>query len=93
MILKLGMNHQAMELYKVCINHDPEMTLTYFTARPTWVANAFDWGKLDGGKLAGSMQMDRRFMLMKQFYPHRSCLPLPRGYIHVSDMTIIFKHL
>ena len=23
MILKLGMKHQAMELYKVCINHDP----------------------------------------------------------------------
>ena len=22
-ILKLGMKHQAMELYKVCINHDP----------------------------------------------------------------------
>ena len=26
MILK----HQAMKLYKVCINHDPGMTLTYF---------------------------------------------------------------
>ena len=29
MILKLGMKHQAMELYKICINHDPEMTLTF----------------------------------------------------------------
>ena len=35
MILKLGMKHQAMELYKVCINRDPWMTLTYFTARST----------------------------------------------------------
>ena len=35
MILKLGMKHQAMELYKVCINHDPVMTLTFFTARST----------------------------------------------------------
>ena len=35
MILKLGMKHQAMELYKVCINYDPEMTLTFFTARST----------------------------------------------------------
>ena len=35
MILKLGMKHQAMELYKVCINHDPGMTLTFFTARST----------------------------------------------------------
>ena len=33
MILKLGMKHQAMELYKVYINHDPWMILTYSTAR------------------------------------------------------------
>ena len=35
MILKLGMKHQAIELYKVYINRDPWMTLTYFTARST----------------------------------------------------------
>ena len=35
MILKLGVKHQGMELYKVYINHDPGMTLTYFTARST----------------------------------------------------------
>ena len=35
MILKLGTKHQAMELYKVYINHDPGMTLTFFTARST----------------------------------------------------------
>ena len=35
MILKLGMKHQAMELYKVYINHDPGMILTFFTARST----------------------------------------------------------
>ena len=35
MILKLGMKHQAMKLYKVYINCDPWMTLTYFTARST----------------------------------------------------------
>ena len=29
MILKLGIKHQAMELYKVCINHDPGMILTF----------------------------------------------------------------
>ena len=29
MILNLGMQHQAMELYKVYINHDPGMTLTF----------------------------------------------------------------
>ena len=31
MILKLGMKHQTIELYKVYINHDPRMTLTFFT--------------------------------------------------------------
>ena len=35
MDLNLGMKHQAMELFKVCINHDPGMTLTFFTARST----------------------------------------------------------
>ena len=30
MILKLSMKHQGEELYKVYINHDLGMTLTYF---------------------------------------------------------------
>ena len=33
--LKLGMKHQGIWLCKVGINHDPGMTLTYFTARLT----------------------------------------------------------
>ena len=28
------------------VSYDPGMTLTYFTARSTWVAYAFEWGKL-----------------------------------------------
>ena len=35
MILKLGVKHLGMELYKVYINHDPGMTLNYFMARST----------------------------------------------------------
>ena len=35
MILKLGVKYLGMELYKVYINHDPGMTLTYVTARST----------------------------------------------------------
>ena len=31
MILKLGMKHLGMELYKVYVNHDPRVTLTFFT--------------------------------------------------------------
>ena len=37
MILKLGMKHQGMEVYKIYINHDPGLTLPYFTARSTEV--------------------------------------------------------
>ena len=33
MILKLGVKHQWLELYKVYINHDPGMTLTYFYSK------------------------------------------------------------
>ena len=40
-------------LYKVYIKHDPWMTLTYFTARSTYVAHAFEWGKLSKCHLMG----------------------------------------
>ena len=58
-LVKLGMKHQREELYKVFINHDPRMTLTYFTARSTKVAHAFEWGKIvkmsfEGKKLEGN---------------------------------------
>ena len=46
MILKLDMKHQAIELYKVCKNYDPGMTLTYFTAMSTQVAHAFELEKI-----------------------------------------------
>ena len=46
MILKLGMKHQGMEVYKIYVNHDPGMNLTYFRARSTYVAYVFEWGKL-----------------------------------------------
>ena len=36
----------AQALQCICVNHDPVMTLTYFTARSTYVTNAFEWGKL-----------------------------------------------
>ena len=48
--------------------------------------------QLNGGKLAGSMQMDRIFMFMKKT-ASGGCLPLPRGYIHVylSSYTFFFS--
>ena len=36
MILKHGMQHLGLKLYNDCINGDPVLTLTYFTARSNW---------------------------------------------------------
>ena len=46
MILKLGMYHWVLKLYKIYINDDPGLTLTYFTARSNKVTCMFEWGKL-----------------------------------------------
>ena len=46
MILKLGVKHLGMELYKVYINHNPVLTLTYVTARSTKVSHALEWEKI-----------------------------------------------
>ena len=80
MILKLGMKHQTMEPYKVCINHDPGMTLTFFTARANEVAHAFEWEKIGkchlmAGNLLRNEQMDRGFMFMKIFWAQRVVCP------------------
>ena len=53
MILKHGMKHQGEELYRVYINHGPGMTLIYLTARSTYGAHAFEWGKLSKCHLKG----------------------------------------
>ena len=43
---KLGVKHGWLKYLNVYINHDPVMTLTKFMARSTWVAYAFELGKL-----------------------------------------------
>ena len=45
MPLKLGMQHRVLEYYQVCLNDDPGLTLTYFTARSNLVPDAFVWEK------------------------------------------------
>ena len=42
---KLCMKYRWLKYYNVYINHDTVMTLSYFTARSTWVANKFEWEK------------------------------------------------
>ena len=43
---KLSMKHLWLINYNAYINHDPVVTLTYLTTRSTYVASAFEWGKL-----------------------------------------------
>ena len=59
MMLKLGMHHQRLKLYKVYINDDPGLTVTYFTARSNWVACTYDWGKLLQSYLIGENLQQR----------------------------------
>ena len=63
MILKLGMLHWGLKLYKVYINNDPGLTFPYFTARSNWVTYTFEWVKtviksFNGGKLAAKDYID-----------------------------------
>ena len=47
MILKLGMKHLGMELYKMYINHDPGMTLDLFYGKVNLGhTHAFEWEKI-----------------------------------------------
>ena len=62
MTLKLGMHHRVLEYYQVCLNDDPGLTLTYFTARSNLVPSAFIWEK---GKT-----MDFYFTARSSLVPH-----------------------
>ena len=45
MTLNVGMQHRVLEVYQVCSNDDPGLTLTYFTATSNLVPYAFVWEK------------------------------------------------
>ena len=96
MTLKLGMQrmqHRVLEYYQVCSNDDPELTMTYFTARSNLVPYAFVWEKgktmdfsetifVYGLKLATDDRSDKKFLLTSKVCP---CLSLPRGYMYVLN--------
>ena len=63
---KLGVKHRRLKYSNVYINHDHVMTLTKFMARSTWVAYAFEWGKLLKYHLKGNWQMDRILIILKK---------------------------
>ena len=94
MILILGMKHQAMKLYKVCINHDLGMTLTFLRhgqLRPPMHLNGKNRKKchLKGktcSKLANGLNL---YDLKKKLTPEVA-LTLTWGYIH---NTILVKQV
>ena len=89
---KLGVKHRWLKYSNVYINHDPVMTLTKFMARPTWVACAFELGKLlkchlkgkASRKLANGQNIEDS---KKENAPRASSAPA------LELNTIIFKHV
>ena len=71
MILKLGMYHLGLKLYKVYINDNPGLNLTYFTARSYWVTCTFERGL---NNTVNETDMTPG-----------GCLPLPQDCIHVHN--------
>ena len=88
---KLGVKHRWLKLSNVYINHDPVMTLTKFMAMSTWVAYAFEWGKLlkchlkgkASTKLANGQNIDSE----KRKWPKGVICPC------TGVNTILFKHV
>ena len=71
-ILKQSMEHRGVKFYKMYINNDPRLTLTYFRTSKIWSHLL---------QLAADGQSDRRFMFLNKYLTPWYCL----GYIHVYD--------
>ena len=86
MILKLGMQHRALQLYKVCINGDPGLTVTYFMATSNLFSCAFEWEKfykvIKWEKLAADYQIKKKiYIFEKKLTPGVLSAPAPGIYI------------
>ena len=88
-----------LEHYNVCINHDPVVILTDFTAMSTLVTYKENCSNAIEGNKSGNGQMDRILMNLKKEF----ILTLSLGYIHVyyyytqtsllvyiSDLRLVF---
>ena len=74
------------------INHDPVMTLTQFMARSTWVARAFEWGKLLKCPLKG--KTSRKLVNGQNIdYSEKENGPRASSAPALELNTIIFKHV
>ena len=66
MILKLGKLHWRLKLYKVCINGDSGLTMTYFTARSNMVDCAKCFKVMNWDKLQANDQINRKITFLKR---------------------------
>ena len=89
---KLGVRHRWLKYSNVYINHDPLMTLTKFMARSTWVAHAFEWGKLLKchlkGKSCRKWANGLKVGNSEKIWTPGVGLPPSRGNIHVYYKNI-----
>ena len=100
MILKLGVWHRGLKLYKVHINDDPGLTLTYLQQGQIESLVRLNgencYKVINGGQLKVNDFIDPIILLLKKMTP-RDCLPLLRGCKHVHNHYIqtssSLKHL
>ena len=88
---KLGVKHRWLKYSNVYINYDPVMTLTKFMARSTWVAYAFELGKLLKCHLKRKAS---RKLANGQNIEDSEKRKWPMGFIcPCTGNTMIFKHV
>ena len=94
MTLKVCMQHWELEYFQVCANDDPELTLTYFTARSNLIPYAFVWEK---GKIMDfsetivvyDIKVDR-FSLLNEYMNHYE-YQRSRSFIELRPRSLRFN--
>ena len=99
MTLKVGMQHRVLQYYKADSNDNPELTLTYFTARSNLVPSPFVWEEGKTMDFAESIdvydlkilvatddQSDKKFLLASKLCQLRGFLsPAPGLYACITS--------
>ena len=94
MILKLDMQHRGIRVYKVYINYDPGLTLTYFTAMSNVVAYGMGETVKKSFNRENLQHMTKwtEDLCFEENFTQGGCLPLLQGYVHVwplfSNMSL-----
>ena len=94
MTLKVGMQHRVLEYFQICSNDDPELTLTYFTARSNLIPYAFVWEKdkiMDFSETIVVCDIKvGRFSLLNEYMNHYE-YQWSRSFIELSPRSLRFN--